>query len=365
MVSLRESHILKPSIHHTIYSFIIKSPAYNNKFTAASSSTRMADLAGNEPDPEPSNSKKLSTKQVQIESFSGEVKDGFLDAGAGDWLKRLIIQIRLGEMVDGKVCPDGIKLMVVAAHLKGAASTWFMRKFDSLQAMTFGDFCEALRERFRCNLDRLEISAALGRTMKRANESYADFGHRFHTIAATMNNGEESRATAEDALSTFVKSAWSQHRAPLLSCVKMQSGDPWAEMDAAIMYLTKVAGHDGRRRIPNASAPAAAPQEKQVPIKRREHPAQDSGKRSLKAPRRDFSNATCSTCNRCGYTTSYHDQWAARQGNAVHARLANIARSITYDDCADIFPNPDDGDEEKCQFPSESQSKTPDPDRGE
>lgn len=183
--------------------------------------------------------------------------------------------------------------------------------------MPFGDLCDALRERFRCPLDRLELIAALGSTMKRANESYADFGHRLNTMAATMNNAEESRATAEAALSNFVKKACSHHRALLLSCVKMQSEYRWAEMDAATTDLTKVGRHDGRRCIPNAGATAAIPQENQVQIKRREHPTHGSGKRCLKRPRSDFSNATCDTCNRPGHTTNYHDQWAARQGNAV------------------------------------------------
>ncbi|KAE9038825.1 hypothetical protein PR003_g6040 [Phytophthora rubi] len=120
-------------------------------------------MTSNEPDPEPT-PKKFSTKLADIENFTGEVKDGYLDAGAGNWLKRLSIQIRLGEMVDGRTWPDPIKKMVVAAHLQGAASTWSMRRFDSLQSMTFDGLCTALRYNFRCPLDRHEISAALGST---------------------------------------------------------------------------------------------------------------------------------------------------------------------------------------------------------
>ncbi|EGZ13056.1 hypothetical protein PHYSODRAFT_334875 [Phytophthora sojae] len=110
---------------------------------------------------------KYSTKQTKIEMFSGDVKEVFLDAGAGDWLRRLSIQIRLGEMVD-------------ASHLEGTALTWFTRRFDALQRMTFEELSTALREKFRCPLDR--------------------FAHRLNVIAATVNNGEESKATVEDAL---------------------------------------------------------------------------------------------------------------------------------------------------------------------
>ncbi|KAF4132189.1 hypothetical protein GN958_ATG18627 [Phytophthora infestans] len=177
----------------------------------------MANLGDREPDPEPPTFKKHSTKLVKIENFTGEVKEGFLDAGAGDWIKRLKIQIRLGEMVDEAAWPDSIKMMVVAAHLGGAASTWFIRRFDMLQGVSFDALCIAIREQFRCPLDRLEISSTLGRTIKKANESYADFAHRLSTIAATMNDGEETKATAEDALSTFIKNAMPQHRAYLLS----------------------------------------------------------------------------------------------------------------------------------------------------
>jgi hypothetical protein len=290
----------------------------------------MTVTSGNEPEPEPAAPKKFSTKQITLENFTGEVKEGSLDTGAGDWLKRLSIQIRLGEMLDAKVWPDSIKMMVVAAHLECVASTWFMRKFDTLQEMSFSELCSALREQYRCPLDRLEISAALGRTVKRANESYADFAHRLNTIAATMNDGEESKSTAEDALATFVKNAWPQHRASLLSCVHMQSDNPWREMEGAVKYLTKVAGHDGRRRY---STTGAAPlQDKPAPTKRNEPSTPSASNRRMKAPRRDFSSAVCDTCHRRGHTTGYHYQWVARQGNVVHARLAAIATSMPPDE---------------------------------
>ncbi|KAE9319482.1 hypothetical protein PF008_g18259 [Phytophthora fragariae] len=220
--------------------------------------------------------------------------------------------------------------MVVAAHLQGAASTWFMRRFDSLQRMTFDELCTALRYNFRCPLDRLEISAALGSTTKKATESYADFSHHLSTIAATMNDGEESIATAEDALATFVKNAWPQHRASLFSCVKMQSADPWREMEEAIKYPTKVAGHDGRRRF--SSTHPTPSRDRPVPTKRSEPSAPTTSNRRAKTPRRDFSNAVCDTCHRRGHTTGYHDQWVARQGQAVHARLALAATSILDDE---------------------------------
>lgn len=287
----------------------------------------MANLGDREPDPEPPTSKKHSTKLVKIENFTGEVKEGFLDAGAGDWIKRLKIQIRLGEMVDEAAWPDSIKMMVVAAHLGGAASTWLIRSFYVLQGVSFDALCIAIREQLRCPLDRLEISSTLGRTNKKANESYADFAHRLSTIAATMNDGEETKATAEDALSTFIKNAWPQHRASLLSCIKTQSDNPWHEMEEAVKYLAKIAGHDGRRQL--SSAPPNFSRDKVGKMKRTDHsPSELSGRRS-KAPRRDYSNAVCGVCQRRGHTTGYHDQWSTRQGTVVQARLASIATTVT------------------------------------
>lgn len=73
-----------------------------------------------------------------------------------------------------------------------AASKRFIRRFGVLQVVSFDALCIAIREQFRFPLDRLKISSALDRPIKKANEAYAEFAHRLSTIFATMNDGEET-----------------------------------------------------------------------------------------------------------------------------------------------------------------------------
>lgn len=262
---------------------------------------------------------KYSTKQVEIEKFSGAVPEGRLDAGAGAWIKSLQRQIRYGEIRDQTKWPDDIKVMLLESNLTGTARMWHQANYNEQDIVPYDQLKQALRNHFRCRLDRMDISAHLKRTSKLATETYLEYAQRLREIASAMNDGEEDTLTLEDALTTFVSNAWPQHRVALLGHVQPRSINPHRELEKAIEYLTRIAGHDGKRRTSADTAPRKP---------RAKRPERGDGEEAFKrerppkAPRRDYSNTFCGKCKRSGHSTDYHDKWVARQGGIHHAKIA-------------------------------------------
>ncbi|RLN85081.1 hypothetical protein BBJ28_00001113 [Nothophytophthora sp. Chile5] len=278
---------------------------------------------------------------IQIVKFSGEIPDGFLDAGAGDWWNRLRINIRTAELANATPWPDEVKRSVVGLKLAGKAARWYVQNFGALDQLQFDQLGQALRDEFGCRLSAIEIGQELMKAVKRARESYEEYAYRLRVMAMADNNGEESRATLEAALIALIQGAWPQQRLALIGQTRRNSSDPLSQINNAIEWLTRASGYDGRKRThpstdnkENAHQQQFGKQSGDAKPKRTRAPAE--GAKPPKQRRRDFSNEICDVCGIHGHETSYHQQWAARENaRRSHGSARTAERVIERADDSD------------------------------
>ncbi|GMF19702.1 unnamed protein product [Phytophthora lilii] len=86
---------------------------------------------------------KLNPKLITIEKFSGAIRDGYLDAGAYEWLEHLKDNIADAETFNDRTWPEQAKCSALTSSLIGRASTWYLRNWDVLPRASFHDLGKA------------------------------------------------------------------------------------------------------------------------------------------------------------------------------------------------------------------------------
>ncbi|GMF29795.1 unnamed protein product [Phytophthora lilii] len=77
---------------------------------------------------------QLNPKLITIEKFSGAIRDGYLDAGANEWLDRLKDNIADAETFNDRTWPEQAKCSALTSSLIG---TWYLRNWDVLPRTSF------------------------------------------------------------------------------------------------------------------------------------------------------------------------------------------------------------------------------------
>lgn len=256
---------------------------------------------------------KVNLKLITIEPFTGEIRDGYFDAGAHEWFERLQAQIEDAENLNGRTWPEPLKCSVLTTRLVGAAATWRMRNRNTLPKNSLRDLGRAFLLKFRSRLSVQRLSILLAGAAKLPQESYDEYAHRLSQIATGLNQGRVSNYTEQQALSTFVNLAYPRYRDTLLAQVNVDADDATEEFETAINLLSRLAGNDGRRKKRHYDASPGP----------RTGSANAGISSDPKRQRWDFSNAFCRTCNQRGHTTNYHDRFVAQQQRGEPGRSVN------------------------------------------
>lgn len=255
---------------------------------------------------------KLNVKLVNIENFSGAIRDGYLDAGAPEWFERLQVQIDDAQILNGRTWPEPVKCSVLSNHLTGTASTWFIRNRSTLPRNSFHDLGRAFLQKFRSRLSVQRQAVLLASTTKLPHESYDEYAHRLSQIATGLNHGRANDYTEQQALSTFIQLAYPRYRDTLLAQIDVEADDAAGEMEKAINLLSRLAGSDGRMKKRRYDAVSGGGD--QVKRARPGHAAIAATSNQKKPRDRwDFSNALCKICDQRGHTTNYHDRHVAEE----------------------------------------------------
>ncbi|ETI37834.1 hypothetical protein F443_16294 [Phytophthora nicotianae P1569] len=268
---------------------------------------------------------KINLKLITMEPFTGEVRDGYFDAGAHEWFERLQAQIEDAENLNGLSWSEQLKCSVLTSRLVGAAGTWRIRNRGTLPKNSFRDLGHAFLQKFRSRLSVQRLSILLAGATKLPLESYDEYAHRLSQIATGLNQGRVSNYTEQQALSTFVNLAYPHYRDTLLTQVNVEADDASEEMETAINLLSRLAGNDGRMRKRHYDTGSGS---------RTGSANAGVSSNNSKKQRWDFSNALCRTCNQRGHTTNYHDRFVAQQqrGQPEHSTTGMAAAAAQPSD---------------------------------
>ncbi|GMF33411.1 unnamed protein product [Phytophthora lilii] len=162
---------------------------------------------------------KLNPKLITIEKFSSAIRDGYLDAGAYEWLERVKENIADAETFNDRTWLEQAKCSALTSSLIGRASTWYLRSRDAL---------------LRASTTKLPL------------ESYDEYTHRLSRIAAGLNRGRINNYTEQQALSTSINHAYRRFRDALLAQLDVEAEVATEELERAIDLLSRLAGLDGR-----------------------------------------------------------------------------------------------------------------------